>query len=882
MPTTTGTDYLNIALPKQVLMVYTKGMKSKKLGYVSLFSSGGVGCYGFNLEGFDCIVTSELIQRRIEVQKSNAVCSLESGYVSGDITDSEIQQKIIDGIDIWKNQYDSNEVDVLIATPPCQGISVANHKKNNELVRNSLVVESLKLIKQVQPRFFVLENVRGFLTTLCTDVDGLDKPIREAIFSNLANSYNIAHQVINFKDYGNNSSRTRTLVIGVRKDIEEVAPFELFPAKREAPTIRDSIGHLPRLKTMGDIHSEDIYHSFRPYDVRMYDWIVDLKEGQSAFDNKEPHKRPHKIVDGVIVENQNKNGDKYSKCLWDKVAPCVHTRNDILASQATIHPEDPRVFSIRELMTFMGIPDSFKWTPHSLKELNALNLDDKKLYLKKNEVNIRQCLGEAVPTPIFKSIASNIQRFEHRGDFSLNKVKRLIDKEDLSIAENLMAYLQTNKPDFVTASKIAELANSKRLDDAAYYTRQDLCFSLVDALPEYKNKRQIRILEPSVGVGNFLPALFWKYRDVPAVKLDLLDINADSIKTLKQLIRCLDVPKNFEIRFINDDFLTHEFRKSYDVIVGNPPFGKIDGEKVKDYQSRGFSSNLGTRNLFALFFEKALTMSSVVALFTPKSILNAPEFSGLRNLLNNNAVTRINDYGEKGFRGVKIETISMVVESDTPKTNTTVNSYILNSYETLPQDYVTDNAYPYWLIYRNSYFDKVADTLDLGLFSAIRDRALTSKHMNRSGKVRVIKSRNIEDGSVSERIEDLFVDTHTVSPIAKDYFNKENVLVAPNLSYYPRVALLPKNSVVDGSAAILIPKGSREIEKNELSYFSSKEFFIFYRIARNYSTRSLNIDSLSVFFWALPKEQISYQLMPTVNRSQHLFARPAEFLSLLA
>jgi len=239
-------------------------MVGKKLGYVSLFSSAGVGCYGFNLESFDCIVTSELIQRRLEVQKHNNVCSLQSGYVGGDITKPDVQQRILDGIKNWQKTYDKTDVDVLIATPPCQGISVANHKKNNELGRNSLVVESLKLITQVSPKYFVIENVRGFLGTECTDVDGVNKPIRRAVFENLAGGYNIAHKVINFKDYGNNSSRTRTLVIGVRKDLEEVAPFELFPAEKKAPTLRQIIEHLPRLKSMGEIQPLDIYHSFRP------------------------------------------------------------------------------------------------------------------------------------------------------------------------------------------------------------------------------------------------------------------------------------------------------------------------------------------------------------------------------------------------------------------------------------------------------------------------------------------------------------------------------------------------------------------------------------------------------------------------------------------
>lgn len=858
-------------------MLYNLSMG--KRGYVSLFSSAGVGCYGFDLEGFDCIVTSELIERRIKIQKYNNVCSLENGYILGDITDPEINKRITSQISAWKETYNESEVEVLIATPPCQGISVANHKKNNELKRNSLVVESLRIIRQINPKFFVIENVRGFLGTLCTDVDGANKTIKEAITNNLAGHYNIAHRVMNFKDYGNNSSRTRTVIIGIRKDMQELSPYDLFPKEKNAPTLRELIGDFPRLKNMGEINPDDIYHSFRPYDKRMLNWIINTKEGQSAFDNEKPENRPHKIVDGDIIENQNKNGDKYTRCFWDRVAPCVHTRNDILASQSTIHPEDPRVFSIRELMAFMGIPNSFKWSRLDTDTLNSLSDEDKKEFLKKNEINIRQCLGEAVPTPIFQEIARNIVAYEERESLSLNKIKRLIEKKQLSNIDNLLAYLRDSRPDFTTASKIAELANSKRLDEAAYYTRQDLCFSLVSALPDFKNKKQIRILEPSVGVGNFLPTLFAKYKDIPEVKLDLLDINQNSIRILKQIIKCLKVPKNFEIRFINDDFLTHEFRKRYDVIVGNPPFGKLQASQMHNYISEGFKTEISTKNLFALFFERALSLSAVVALFTPKSLLNAPEFTPLRSLLETKALLSINDYGEKGFQGVKIETISTVVDSREQPSRTSVNSYILSTYKTYDQNYITDRNYPYWLIYRDNYFDSIVAKLDLGVFDVLRDRTLTSKVMKPNGSVRVIKSRNVGDGVISSRDEDRFVDSPNVSPIAKEYFSKDNIVVAPNLSYYPRASLLPKDSIVDGSAAILIPRNKRTITNEDLAFFSSKEFFMFYRIARNYSTRSLNIDSKSVFFWALPHKAIEYELMPEENRSNYLFALPATFVA---
>ena len=56
-----------------------------QLTYISLFSSAGVGCYGFKMEGFDCVATNELLQKRLDVQKVNHKCKYNSGYVLGDI-----------------------------------------------------------------------------------------------------------------------------------------------------------------------------------------------------------------------------------------------------------------------------------------------------------------------------------------------------------------------------------------------------------------------------------------------------------------------------------------------------------------------------------------------------------------------------------------------------------------------------------------------------------------------------------------------------------------------------------------------------------------------------------------------------------------------------
>lgn len=371
--------------------------------YVSLFSSAGVGDYGFYQAGFKLIASNELLQRRMDVQLANNIAEDRDAYIVGDITKKEVKDKITKQV----KKY-TTDLDLLVATPPCQGISVANHfKKGKDIERNSLVLQSILVAEELHPKVIVFENVHRFLKTACTDTDGSVHEIKEVINKHLSNKYNIYGEEINFKEYGANSSRPRTLVISTRKDLD-IDPKSLMPKKMAVKTLREVIGDLPSLKQMGEIMPNDILHAFRPYRKDMRSWIHGLKQGESAFDNTDPMLRPHRIVDGKIVFNVRKNGDKYTRQYWDKVAPAIHTRNDILASQNTVHPVDDRVFSIRELMRLMNVPSEFKWAPEDYNYLNHLDIDEKKKWLKKHAITIRQSLGEAVPTIIFKEIGDNI------------------------------------------------------------------------------------------------------------------------------------------------------------------------------------------------------------------------------------------------------------------------------------------------------------------------------------------------------------------------------------------------------------------------------------------------------------------------------------------
>lgn len=111
-------------------------------------------------------------------------------------------------------------------------MSTANYKKNeHEQNRNSLVVEAIKIIQQIQPKIFILENVRAFMKTICTDISGDDMSIKDSIFNNLSCNYHISWKIINFKDYGVPSSRPRTIVIGTHKSLKNLSPLNLFPTR---------------------------------------------------------------------------------------------------------------------------------------------------------------------------------------------------------------------------------------------------------------------------------------------------------------------------------------------------------------------------------------------------------------------------------------------------------------------------------------------------------------------------------------------------------------------------------------------------------------------------------------------------------------------------
>lgn len=830
---------------------------NKKPTYISLFSGAGIGCYGFKQEGFECVATNELIARRLDIQRCNHKCRYESGYICGDLAEDATKAALYEQIDLWKNKENVPRIDVVIATPPCQGMSVANHKKSaREILRNSLVVESIKIIKQIHPRFFVFENVPAFMRTICTDIDGINKTIAEAIENNLGAEYSYIYRVINFKNYGACSSRQRTLVIGVSRDYaDEISPLELYPELVEEKTLRQVIGGLRPLTEFGEIDEDDIYHSFRIYPEYMREWISDIAEGESAFDNADDHKKPHQIKEGRLVINQQKNADKYKRQYWDKVGPCIHTRNDQLASQNTIHPCDDRVFSIRELMMMMTVPNSFRWVEAGAEMLNQLPLAKKRAFLKKEEIKIRQSLGEAVPTAVFRAIAKKIADVLQHPLLNTTAINKIVGEYGLTDIAKLKSFIAKNEMclSAATLGRIAELANTSRTDNAAFFTGKTLITEMMKALPDTE-RQTVRILEPSVGVGNFVPLILKKFEGKNIV-LDAVDIDEHSLETTKLILERYDIPQNCTINYIVDDFLLHDFEEKYDYVIGNPPFYKMKSTQalLSVYRQKAF--NQDTTNICSFFLDKAVEIGNYVALVFPKFLLNTPEFAKTREYLSEKAVEHIIDFGEKGFPGVLVETLAIFINNQGRPSKTNVFSYAQGIRLKQAQKYIFDKKLPYWIIYRDDRFDQICRKLDFNVFQVFRDRQITSRLLSKTGDIRVLKSRNIDDSGknvIDVEGYDAYISAAEASSLAVfEYLQREDVYLTPNMTYKPRMMRKPKDTLVNGSVAILIPKNGIAPTEEQMRYFSTQEYREFYQVARNYQTRSLNVDACSVFFYGL-------------------------------
>lgn len=534
-----------------------------KFTYITTFSSAGIGCYGLKREGFECIATNEYLEKRMNVQRANHKCKYETGYITGDITTNEVKQRIFTEIDRWKRDENITDVDLFFATPPCQGMSNANTRKGDETQRNSLITEAVRLINRTKPKCFVFENVQTFLDTECSDDDGSLILIRDYINKQLSSSYRIASKVINFRHRGVPQNRVRTIVIGTRNDLAELSPFLLFPVKQREITLRDCIGNLESLN-QGERSATDMLHFAKQVQPHHEEWLKRLKEGMSISDLEDFE---YFVIgkDGIRQYTESKLIDqRFRRLRWDEPGHAITRFSGVPNTTNTIHPVDNRVLSIRELMRIDSIPDEFRWCDE--QDYYEQNPDKWSEFLAANEPNIRDCIGEAVPTHVMEQVGANLKWLLEYQHFMTTGEKPLDANGKCSNPYVLLEML------------------NRRINATNHVTQQSVFDSYIDVYRTKDfSKRRLYVIARPEQIWYCLHQLLFVLEDADMVWIDVVAIpTITKMMFLKHLINKLPVGCNVKIRFFSGNVQTHRNRNVFAIQDLERLFLTDNGQLIPD------------------------------------------------------------------------------------------------------------------------------------------------------------------------------------------------------------------------------------------------------------------------------------------------------------
>ena len=347
-------------------------MKKKKINAVSLFSNVGVAEAYYEQIGIDVKVANEL-----EIKRAKFYSHIypNVNMVVGDITETHIKEDIID-------KCLENNVELVIATPPCQGMSTAGKMAFGD-PRNALICHAVEIIDAINPKYIFFENVPEQLKTKIL-VDGKPELIPNYLHRIFDDRYIFNDEfVVNAADYGVPQLRDRAIILMVRRDVGRKWTFPVKNKKR--PTLEEAIGHLPMLDPeISDMSIDETLKVFPQYLERKarakeiskwfyppshpYRQIYAMSHtptGQTAFDNKDEFKP--KKQDGQIVKGFH---NTYKRQEWDKPAFTITMYNRTIGSQNNVHPgrfigndekgnplySDARVLTIYELLIVSSLP----------------------------------------------------------------------------------------------------------------------------------------------------------------------------------------------------------------------------------------------------------------------------------------------------------------------------------------------------------------------------------------------------------------------------------------------------------------------------------------------------------------------------------------------
>lgn len=196
-----------------------------KYKFIDLFSGAGGLLRGFMDAGFEPFFSVEVWKPAIETHQNN--------YPNVPLFSEDIRTIDTERLNPYKGM-----VDVIVGGPPCQGFSTIGKRLVKD-PRNELVFEFIRFVETIQPKIFLMENVKGLLSS----DGGKTKVAIEEEYARIG--YKTISKVICAADYGVPQLRNRVFFMGVRSDlcIEPAFPIETH-SKENYVTVGDAINDL--------------------------------------------------------------------------------------------------------------------------------------------------------------------------------------------------------------------------------------------------------------------------------------------------------------------------------------------------------------------------------------------------------------------------------------------------------------------------------------------------------------------------------------------------------------------------------------------------------------------------------------------------------------
>jgi len=342
-----------------------------KYNVIDLFCGCGRLSYGFEKAGFNVLLGIDNDAKALETFEQN---HLNAKSICGDITNIHYNSDI-------KRLTNNKKIDVIIGGPPCQGMSLSGPRKFED-PRNKLYLSYIRLVDEIRPKMFVIENVPGLVTLFGGQIK--DNIIK--IFSEMG--YAIQYKILCASDYGVPQNRKRVVFVGSR-----IGEFNYPTPKNEKITCKMALSDLPALECELDNDvMEYAGEASNDYQKLMRQNSENVRNHIAANHSEQVKKIISLVPDGgnykdlpeEYVHSRNFHV-AWTRFASDKPAPTIDTGH-----RHHFHYKYNRVPTVRECARLQSFPEKFT--------------------LIGSESSQYRALGNAIPPVMFWYVANKISR----------------------------------------------------------------------------------------------------------------------------------------------------------------------------------------------------------------------------------------------------------------------------------------------------------------------------------------------------------------------------------------------------------------------------------------------------------------------------------------